>query len=283
VQLSQIPNKFQKAFASLAGGAYIRTIPVNTPDPDAASQELGFPPPTMAPVGAGGVPPDGRDMNGVLNNLSGWAIWQAAGGCFPPYDATFQGAVGGYPAQAIVGSLSVPGAFWRSTTDNNTTNPDTGGAGWTAFPGSSVPNWGSPGAIGNVTPNSGVFAGLSAVGNFFAGGTVFAGVDLQINGVGFSQSFGGTGTPFAAIARLPSGQIMQWGRFFSPSGSADAIVFPQRFPNNCALATAAAGSAAPPNAVNTNLNGDFSGFTAYTFAGSSIAAGIGVGWIAMGN
>lgn len=50
----------------------------------------------------------------------------------PKYDAAFQTAVGGYPAGAEVLSATTPGLSWMSTTDNNTTNPDTGGAGWLA-------------------------------------------------------------------------------------------------------------------------------------------------------
>lgn len=282
MQLSQIPTKFQKAFASQAGGAYIRSIPVSTPDPNAASQEQGFPPPTMAPIGAGGVPPDGRDMNGVLNNVSAWSIWQAAGGAVQ-YDPTFQADVGGYPAQAVVMSVTNPGTYFRSTADNNTTNPDASGAGWVAWPPTQNIDLSSPPPIGNVTPSSGKFSGLQAVGNFFAGGTVFAGVDLQINGVGFSQSFSGGGASFADYAKLPSGQIMQWGRFVSPSGNADGVTFPVKFPNNCSITAVAGANSATLRAVNINLLGDFSGFQVYTYLSGSIASGVAVGWMAMGN
>jgi hypothetical protein len=44
-----------------------------------------------------------------------------------PWSASFPG---GYPRGAIVQSATVLGRFWVSTADNNTTNPDTGGANW---------------------------------------------------------------------------------------------------------------------------------------------------------
>lgn len=129
---SQIPSKFTVPFGNSATTQYIRAIPVTTTDPTAASETLGFPPATATPVGAGGTPPDIRDMNGILNQTSGWGWWVAAGGAPVAYDATFQAAVGGYPNGAVVASVAYPGLWWRSTADNNTANPDAGGAGWVA-------------------------------------------------------------------------------------------------------------------------------------------------------
>lgn len=273
MQLSQIPTKFQKAFASLAAGGNIRAIPVTTPDPDGASQELGFPPSTMTAVGAGGVPPDGRDMNGVLNNVSAWVIWQAAGGVVQ-YDAVFQAAIGGYPRYSVIGSVTAPGTYWQSTADNNTTNPDTGGANWTAWPPSTSVDFSSPPPIGDVTPNSGKFSGFNTTGNAFVGGTLYANVDLAINGVGFSQSFGVTG-----YQKLPSGLIMQWGRFFGATG-ADLVTFPVTFPNNCTVATSAATAW---STAQVDLAVGFGSFTCRTYVNGVLTAGVGVGWIAIGN
>lgn len=129
MQLSDIPNKSPLTFAQSATGSYIRTVPQTSADPDAASFTLGFPPNTFTDEGAGGVPPDGRDFNGILNFLSAWSRWLTAGGPII-YDSTFQTAVGGYPLGAVVWSATTAGVQWRSTTNNNVTNPDTGGAGW---------------------------------------------------------------------------------------------------------------------------------------------------------
>lgn len=129
MQNSDIPSKSPVVFAQSATGAYIRTIPQTTADPAAASFTLGFPPQTFTDEGAGGTPPDGRDFNGLFFYLSGWVRWLMAGGPVP-YDATFQTAIGGYPRGAIVRSPSNPAIEYRSTVDNNTTDPTTGGAGW---------------------------------------------------------------------------------------------------------------------------------------------------------
>lgn len=131
MQLSDIPAKFTIPFASSAGVGFIRTIPT-TPSGvlGQASLELGFPPENFSPVSAGGVPPFGQDFNGLNKQSTGWNRWQAAGVAFPPYDAAFQTAVGGYPRSAIVGSLVKDGLFYLCLVDNNVTNPDNGGAGW---------------------------------------------------------------------------------------------------------------------------------------------------------
>lgn len=129
MQQSNVPSKSPIVFGASATGTYIRTVPQTTADPAAASFTLGFPPQTFTDEGAGGTPPDGRDFNGILNHLSAWTRWFMAGGPIT-YDSAFQSAVGGYPAGAIVGSATTPGKQYRSTVDNNTTNPDTGGAGW---------------------------------------------------------------------------------------------------------------------------------------------------------
>jgi len=138
MQSSDIPSKFNIPFASSAGTSYIRTVPqasqIGIQD-GAASLTDGFPPLNFLPVGSGGVPPFGQDFNGLLNLITQWSIWQALGGQ-AYYDATFAGARGGYPKGAILIARSGAGAFtsfWRSTINNNVSDPDAGGAGWVGF------------------------------------------------------------------------------------------------------------------------------------------------------
>lgn len=129
MQISGIPAKFSIPFANSAGGAYIRVIPTASQigiTNGAASLTDGFPPLTFLAVGAGGVPPFGQDFNGILNQITLWSQFQGAGGV-PQFDGTFSTAIGGYPQGAILSSTT-PGVAWLSTADNNTTNPDTGGA-----------------------------------------------------------------------------------------------------------------------------------------------------------
>jgi len=126
--LSSAPAKLVEAFA--AGGAK-NTILVPSQigiTPGAASWTDGFPPLTMTPVSGGGIPPSGLDFNGILNALSALSIWFNAGAGFT-FDAAFAASIGGYPMGARVLQAAQNG-YWLNTVDNNSNNPDTGGAGW---------------------------------------------------------------------------------------------------------------------------------------------------------
>lgn len=132
---SDIPARFNIPFADAAGPGYIRPVPQASQigiEDGAASLTDGFPPDTFTPVTAGGVPPFGQDFNGLLYQITAWNQWQAAGGPVR-WDSTFSTAIGGYPQGATVMSAAVVGLFWLSLVDNNTSNPDTGGANWRAF------------------------------------------------------------------------------------------------------------------------------------------------------
>ncbi|CEF54651.1 hypothetical protein [Acetobacter ghanensis] len=115
--------------ASAAAGN-IATIPQTqgTAGDGTASVALGFPPETFIARAAGGEPPRGQDMNGLLNLLSS-AIQVLQTGYLGPFDATFAQSIGGYPAGAIV-SGSTPGTFWVSTADANVSTPGADGASW---------------------------------------------------------------------------------------------------------------------------------------------------------
>ena len=139
MQSTNIPSKIPLPFAYAAGGSYKNTIPVASQigiTNGKASLTDGFPPLTFQAISSGGVPPFGADFNGILNEITAIQQWQEAGGFFP-YDSTFSTAIGGYPKGAILQAAAF-GGLWVSTAENNTSNPDTGGAGWTslAFEGS---------------------------------------------------------------------------------------------------------------------------------------------------
>lgn len=128
---SQVPVKFPIPFAGAAGGGYITPTPTLSQigvTPGRASLTDGFVPLNMTPIPGGGVPPFGQDMNGILNMTTAAIQWLQAGG-LPFYDSTFSTAIGGYPNGAMLRRADGAG-FWISTADNNITNPDTGGAGW---------------------------------------------------------------------------------------------------------------------------------------------------------
>lgn len=125
-----LPYKFTHQWAALASSGYVANpIPDFTASPGRASQQLGFPAVNAAPVAAGGIPPFIADFNGFGQYVTAWLQYMQAGAAIP-WDAAFSAAVGGYPLGAVVLSATVPDRYWRSTVDANTTNPDTGGAGW---------------------------------------------------------------------------------------------------------------------------------------------------------
>lgn len=131
MQDTDLPAKFPVPFAVNSNSADIRQIPLTTTDPKAASLDAGFSTTAFTPIGAGGAPPDGRDFQGLFNQISAWCRWQAAGGGVK-FDPTFQSDASGYPKGAVIES-AVAEAFGQryiSTANGNLTNPDAGGAGW---------------------------------------------------------------------------------------------------------------------------------------------------------
>lgn len=125
---SAIPLKWYVPFAN--GDATRVELPVTTADPTRASQLLGFPPLTMQPPESGGVPPQGEDFNGGMNQIARVCWWILNGGGYP-YDATFatNSNIGGYPNGAILQSADLLGE-WINLADNNQNNPDTNGTNW---------------------------------------------------------------------------------------------------------------------------------------------------------
>lgn len=130
---SQIPAKFPIAFASAASPAYIQQVPTtyNSAIPGSFGLDVGSPPETFLAPGAGGTPPLGEYFNGLQNQITACLRWIQAGGVFQ-YDAAFQAAIGGYPRGAVLKNAAGTG-FWTTTVENNGTNPDLGGAGWTVL------------------------------------------------------------------------------------------------------------------------------------------------------
>lgn len=184
---SAIPAKIQLPFA--ASGDRV-TIPVTSQigiNDGRASFTTGFVPLNATPLSAGGVAPFETDFNGVLYQITAVQQWQCAGGYFK-YDSAFSTSIGGYPKYAqLTGSN---GVCYVSQIDNNTSNPETGGAGWAG--------------IQSVTPpqfnNTNAVATMAAVRN-------------ELFGLGdsvYSALFGAT-IGLRGYQRLPSGLFLQWG------------------------------------------------------------------------
>ena len=117
------------------------TIPVNTPtSPDEAnyaSYEAGFPPITMIPTEANGIPPRGVDFNGILyvisSNIQNWNA-----GVQMKFNSDFCTAIGGYPRGAVL-QANDNNASYVSAIDNNTgdfnSNPELIGTDWLLYGG----------------------------------------------------------------------------------------------------------------------------------------------------
>lgn len=119
------------------------TIPITLPDGadiNSASYDAGFPPSTMTPIVSGGKPPKGRDMNGILYDITSHITYINAGGQYG-FDAEFAASIGGYPLGAVLQSNDGKSSY-VSIVDNNTTDfnstPSSIGTNWIPWAGSAV-------------------------------------------------------------------------------------------------------------------------------------------------
>ncbi|WP_227242382.1 hypothetical protein [Paraburkholderia caribensis] len=197
MQASQTPTLVPLAFA--ANGTK-NTIPEASQigiTPGAASLNDGFPPLTFTPVAAGGIPPAGADFNGILNLLSQTIRWKNAGGQFG-YNSAFANDtnVGGYPKGALL-LKSGGNGFWLCTADNNTTNPDSGGANWVdPFAGRYL---GSQNIVSSGTYTPGTYNGVTATKARFRGaapGGAGGGGVATSSGQASAGAGGNAGNPF---------------------------------------------------------------------------------------
>ncbi|WP_346827309.1 hypothetical protein [Serratia inhibens] len=237
MQSSSSPKKLSIPFAASGDKQTIPDVTQIGVEDGRASYPDGFPPLTRTPISAGGVPPYGTDMNGVLFDISNAARWSAAGAPYK-YDATFSASIGGYPKGAIL-SNSAGDGFWQSITENNTTNPDSGGSGWINALGGRLINTQTFYSSGTYTPTpgtksiivemvgggggsdaapatgstqvsivSGGGAGAYAKGRFFSG---FAGASVVVGGGGTAgttaspTSSGGGTSSFGSLISAPGG------------------------------------------------------------------------------
>lgn len=207
--INVIPKFLQKAFA--ATGAKTN-IPLNADRVNGrAGYDEGFPPINMTAVSAGGIPPYGQDMNGILYDLSA-AIQYAQSGVAFPFNQDFATAIGGYEIGAIVSDASNKSLLWINGTASNTTFP----TGWTRF---SFKN-------STETIQGTIRVGTQAEVN---AGTID---DAALTPKKFVEAFKGSALSLAAngYQKLPSGLIVQWG--LTPGAnpnSLQTITFPAAF------------------------------------------------------
>lgn len=119
------PKLLSKAWASDGLKNSIPTTRSGGMPQEGATYADGFPSITMTPISTGGKPPSGKDMNGVLYEISAHTVWQNQGGRYR-FDQAFCDAVGGYPKGAVLINDTLDTEY-ISLVDANTHNPNNGG------------------------------------------------------------------------------------------------------------------------------------------------------------
>jgi len=192
------PVKIYTAFAQNATAGYITAVPQTTAVPGAFSWSVGSGPETFIPPGSGGTAPLGDYFNGLMFQVTDNLRWVQAGGWFK-YDATFATNIGGYPNQAIILKDDASG-FYVSTVDNNTSNPNTGGANWTV-----------------MTPNTYPWSQITGAPSFVLN-SAFTGTNQQLATNGWQK--------------LPGGVMEQWMDvpLTSVANQVTSVTFPTPFP-----------------------------------------------------
>jgi hypothetical protein len=109
-------------------GTLTYPIPATSSDDGRASLSKGFSKTNMTPLAAGGKPPDGTDMNGILKMLS-VSCQRSEAGYVTPWTLDFANASGGYPKGAVV-SYGGPDRLWVSMADDNTSTPGNNPTQW---------------------------------------------------------------------------------------------------------------------------------------------------------
>jgi hypothetical protein len=180
---SASPPKFPIPWGNSAGGSFIRAIPTTSQigiNNGWASLTDGFPPLNFTPIAAGGIPPFGQDMNGILKQTTQGVQWQQAGGPLF-WDTAIATGAGGYPKGARINSAVTPGTVWYNTVDSNAVNPDIGGSGvggWVQDPGQVQTGTPSP-YLFAAAPTGYVAANGLTIGNSSSNATNRANADTQ--------------------------------------------------------------------------------------------------------
>lgn len=163
------PTPIYQAWCSGSGGTkgLIASIPAGASSPNASLND-GFPLITM--TYAGGQPPKGADMNGILNWITQYCVWINGGGQFP-FNATYAGTPG-YAVGAVV-QLTSGLSSYVNLAANNTNDPNSVLTNWAPWAGAVKANVadlnGTTAALGAA-----LVAYNSAVAGSYAAGSVGA-------------------------------------------------------------------------------------------------------------
>jgi hypothetical protein len=175
---------------------------------------------------SGGLPPLGQDMNGYLFLISSHTLYVEAGQLYI-YNAGLSTALGGYLAGTVLGMIDGTG-MWLNTVNGNTTNPDTGGAGWiplAAYGKTTVP---VTGGTVNLTAAQSKYGVIILTGALVSNLTVNLPQTLQ-EWLIVNTTTGAFTTTVKTAAGGSSGVIVPQGGFGSPIGVysvADGNIYP---------------------------------------------------------
>lgn len=103
-------------------------IPDDAPvTPGKASFQFGFPALTMTNPAAGGIPPSGADVNGILYTVSAWCAFLQAGQR-SVYNVTVAAAIEGYSVGAVLAGDAL--YQYTNAVDGNEDDPEVDLSGW---------------------------------------------------------------------------------------------------------------------------------------------------------
>lgn len=122
----KMTRKLSTPFAT--NSTLINQVPVSQTSDSQASYDIGFPPKNFQTIANGGVAVDGKDFNGLLNDVTG-NIVDLNKGLPQYYDDAYATLIGGYPVGARL-CLNDNSDYVISTIANNTNNPNTNMTGW---------------------------------------------------------------------------------------------------------------------------------------------------------
>lgn len=106
----------------------INQVPISQTSDSEASYDIGFPPKNFQTIANGGVAVDGKDFNGILNDITGNIVDLCKG--LPQYfDSAHSTLIGGYPIGSRL-CLNDNSQYVVSTIANNTNDPNTSTTGW---------------------------------------------------------------------------------------------------------------------------------------------------------
>lgn len=185
--------------------AYTNTIGIggsSQPVDNSATWNYGFPSKTMLPVDTtnptqGGIPPNGKDMNGVLNSISA-ECYNSMNGILPnewvapSVWKSVDSSWNGYPSGAIVlyptGNVSTKKKLYQSTANNNNDTPSMSSKWVELFPASKLTVYPKE---QNINGNTNCWIRESPDGFIMQGGTCVTPINYSIYGfeVGLIKSY----------------------------------------------------------------------------------------------